>query len=61
MPQSHAEPSKPSNQALRSRDIPTQLVVYPDEGHQLTVPSYLRDRLARNLAWYDLYLKDSPR
>jgi hypothetical protein len=23
----------------------------------LTVPSYLRDRLERNLAWYDKYLK----
>ena len=47
-------------QALRSRNVPTQLVVYPDESHQLTVPSYLRDRLARNLAWYDRYLKGTP-
>ncbi|HEY0502544.1 MAG TPA: S9 family peptidase [Lysobacter sp.] len=44
-------------QALRSRNVPTQLVVYPGEGHQLTVPSYLRDRIARNLAWYDRFLK----
>lgn len=47
-------------QALRSRNVPTQLVVYPDESHQLTVPSYLRDRLERNLAWYDAYLKETP-
>ena len=44
-------------QALRSRDVPTQLVVYPGENHALSVPSYLRDRLARNLAWYDRFLK----
>lgn len=44
-------------QALRSRQLPTQLVIYPGENHQLTVPSYLRDRLARNLTWYDQYLK----
>lgn len=47
-------------QALRSRNVPTRLVVYPGEGHGLTVPSYLRDRMARNLAWYDRYLKDAP-
>ena len=44
-------------QALRSRDVPTQLVIYPGENHGLTVPSYLRDRMERNLAWYDKYLK----
>ncbi|KAF1716345.1 peptidase S9 family protein [Pseudoxanthomonas yeongjuensis] len=44
-------------QALRSLEIPTQLVIYPGENHGLTVPSYLRDRLERNLAWYDKYLK----
>ena len=44
-------------QALRSLGVPTRLVVYPGEGHQLVVPSYLRDRMARNLAWYDQYLK----
>ena len=44
-------------QALRSLNVPTQLVIYPGENHGLTVPSYLRDRLERNLAWYDEYLK----
>ncbi len=44
-------------QALRSRDVPAQLVLYPDQNHGLTVPSYLRDRLARNLAWYGRFLK----
>ncbi|MGH8060646.1 MAG: prolyl oligopeptidase family serine peptidase [Pseudoxanthomonas sp.] len=44
-------------QALRSLEVPTQLVIYPGENHGLTVPSYLRDRLERNLAWYDRFLK----
>lgn len=44
-------------QALRSLEVPTQLVIYPGENHGLTIPSYLRDRLERNLAWYDKYLK----
>jgi dipeptidyl aminopeptidase/acylaminoacyl peptidase len=33
------------------------LVVYPGESHGLTVPSYLEDRMMRNLAWYTRYLK----
>jgi dipeptidyl aminopeptidase/acylaminoacyl peptidase len=48
-------------QALRSRNLPTQLVVYPGENHGLTVPSYLRDRMRRNLAWYTRFLKGGPR
>ena len=44
-------------QALRSLKIPTQLVVYPGQHHGLTVPSYLRDRMQRNLAWYDRFLQ----
>ena len=47
-------------QALRSRDLPTELVVYPGENHGLTVPSYLRDRMQRHLAWYDRFLKPGP-
>lgn len=44
-------------QALRSRDLPTELVIYPGENHALTVPSYLRDRLQRIIGWYDRFLK----
>jgi dipeptidyl aminopeptidase/acylaminoacyl peptidase len=44
-------------QALRTRDVPTNLVIYPGENHALTVPSYLRDRLERLLGWYDRWLK----
>ena len=38
-------------QALRSLGVPTQLVVYPGENHELQVPSYLQDRLERLLDW----------
>ncbi len=44
-------------QALRSLGIDTQLVIYPDQFHGLTRPSFLRDRLERYIAWYDRYLK----
>jgi dipeptidyl aminopeptidase/acylaminoacyl peptidase len=43
-------------QALRELQVPTQLVIYPGENHGLTVPSYLRDRMQRNLDWYGRYL-----
>lgn len=44
-------------QALRAREVPSQLVVYPGEHHDMAVPSYLRDRLERSRAWYDRFLK----
>ena len=44
-------------QALRSRKVPTQLVVYPGQHHEISVPSYLLDRMRRNLAWYERFLK----
>jgi dipeptidyl aminopeptidase/acylaminoacyl peptidase len=44
-------------QALRSLEVPTELVLYPGENHAMTVPSYLRDRVQRSLLWYDRYLK----
>lgn len=44
-------------QALRSLGIETRLVIYPGENHGLTVPSYIADRLRRNLDWYDRFLK----
>ena len=44
-------------QALRSLRLDTQLVIYPEQYHGLTVPSYQRDRLQRYLAWWDKYLR----
>src|SRR5215831_10138032 len=47
-------------QALRSLGVDTQLVIYPNENHGITRPSYIRDRYERYLAWYDKYLKGRP-
>ena len=47
-------------QALRSLNVPTQLVIYPDQHHGLTRPSFLYDRLSRYVAWYDKFLKPTP-
>jgi dipeptidyl aminopeptidase/acylaminoacyl peptidase len=46
-------------QALRELGVPTQLVIYPDQYHGLTRPSFIKDRLERYVAWYDRYLKTS--
>ncbi len=43
-------------QALRSQNIPTQLVIYPGQNHGLTKLSYNKDRLERYLAWYARFL-----
>ncbi len=44
-------------QALRSRNVPTQLVIYPGQAHGLSKPSYLRDRMERYLTWYAQHLR----
>jgi dipeptidyl aminopeptidase/acylaminoacyl peptidase len=44
-------------QALRSLNIPTQLVIYPGQNHGIARPSYQKDRMERYLAWYAKYLK----
>jgi len=46
-------------QALRSQDVPTQLVIYPGQNHGLSKPSYIQDRLERMLDWYERYLGGS--
>ena len=44
-------------QALRSLGVDAELVIYPNQFHGITIPSYKKDRLERYLAWYDKYLK----
>jgi dipeptidyl aminopeptidase/acylaminoacyl peptidase len=43
-------------QALRSLGVDTQLIIYPNENHGISRPSYVRDRYERYLAWYDKYI-----
>ena len=42
--------------ALRALDVPTELVIYPEEGHAIAKPEHQRDIEARLLAWFDRYL-----
>jgi dipeptidyl aminopeptidase/acylaminoacyl peptidase len=42
--------------ALRTRGVQTQLIVYPGQFHLFTRPSYIEDRVARYLSWFDAHL-----
>jgi dipeptidyl aminopeptidase/acylaminoacyl peptidase len=44
-------------QALKALGRETQLVVYPGEYHEFTIPSHLEDRQKRYLAWFGHYVK----
>ena len=46
--------------ALQSLSLPTQLVVYPGEGHSFHDPANRVDVLRRTLAWFDQYLGTAP-
>ncbi|HEX4773662.1 MAG TPA: S9 family peptidase [Bryobacteraceae bacterium] len=43
-------------QALKTLNVPTELVIYPGEYHEFTRPSFIYDRWKRDLAWYAKYL-----
>jgi dipeptidyl aminopeptidase/acylaminoacyl peptidase len=42
--------------ALRAQNVPTSLVVYPNEGHHFVDPVHQRDVLQRALGWFAKYL-----
>ena len=48
---------EPPNKVVTGHGIDTQLIIYPNENHGITRPSYVRDRYERYLAWYDKYIK----
>ncbi|OAQ38163.1 peptidase S9 [Pedobacter psychrophilus] len=53
-------PSEGSEQmyaALKTLNVPTQLVIYPNQFHGIGVLSYQVDRFKRYLDWYGKYLK----
>jgi dipeptidyl aminopeptidase/acylaminoacyl peptidase len=37
--------------------VPTQLVIYENEGHGIRGPEHQRDAARRTLAWFDKFLK----
>ena len=44
-------------EAMKALGRTTELVVYPGEYHGFTMPSHIKDRLERYLAWYAHYVK----
>jgi dipeptidyl aminopeptidase/acylaminoacyl peptidase len=42
--------------ALKALNVPTELVIYPDEGHAILKPEHQRDIEERLVAWFDRYL-----
>jgi dipeptidyl aminopeptidase/acylaminoacyl peptidase len=43
--------------ALKTLGVPSQLVVYADEGHHFRDPEHILDRVQREVTWFDRYLK----
>jgi dipeptidyl aminopeptidase/acylaminoacyl peptidase len=48
--------SQETYRTLKRLGVTTQLVIYPDQGHGLTVPSYQMDKMRREFAWIEKYL-----
>ncbi len=44
--------------ALKTLGVPTQLIVYPGEGHLFLKPEHQADRLEQTVAWFDKYLRE---
>jgi dipeptidyl aminopeptidase/acylaminoacyl peptidase len=45
------------HRALKSRGVPTEMVIYPDEGHGIKQPRHREDVLRRVLAWFEKHDK----
>ena len=43
--------------ALKTLGVPTQLIVYPGEGHLFIKPANQADRMDQTVGWFDKYLK----
>ena len=43
--------------ALRTLGVPTQLIIYPGEGHLFLKPENQSDRMKQTIDWFDKYLK----
>ena len=42
--------------ALRAEGVPTQLIVYPNEGHRFSSQAHIRDRAEREFAWFEQHM-----
>jgi dipeptidyl aminopeptidase/acylaminoacyl peptidase len=43
--------------ALHALNVPTSMMIYPNEGHAMVDPEHIADAERRTLAWFDKYLK----
>jgi dipeptidyl aminopeptidase/acylaminoacyl peptidase len=43
--------------ALKTLEVPTQLVVYPGEGHSISQEAHRRDVALRSFAWLEMHLR----
>jgi dipeptidyl aminopeptidase/acylaminoacyl peptidase len=43
-------------QALKRLEIPTGLIIYPREGHGLREPNHQRDKVVREINWFNKYI-----
>ncbi|MGH7982569.1 MAG: alpha/beta fold hydrolase [Candidatus Udaeobacter sp.] len=43
--------------ALKTLGVPTELIIYPGEGHLFIKPEHQVDRMDQTIAWFDKYLK----
>jgi dipeptidyl aminopeptidase/acylaminoacyl peptidase len=41
---------------LKAMGVPTELVIYQDEGHGIRDPAHIQDRETRMMGWFDKYL-----
>ena len=44
--------------ALKAQNVPTSMVVYPNEGHAFSDPQHRIDLLRRSLQWFERYMPD---
>ncbi len=44
--------------ALKAEGVPTQLVIYPNEGHGFRDPAHIKDRAERTAAWFAKYMPE---
>ncbi len=46
--------------ALRDQHVPTQLVIYPNEGHGFVNPEHSHDVMVRTVEWFAKYMPEEP-
>ena len=45
--------------ALKTLGVPTELVVYPHEGHRISQPEHIEDIITRMVGWFDTHMPET--